>query len=309
MTQASKAKMTLGLLNLPKVYTSIRNGLKSEMQNVGWVNKNTSGLTVFNALCLYLMNLPSLNGFLPIWTGSYFDGRRVLASALQWLISDVGMKDKLLRRQGDCQFKEAAGDSDDDDDGGGQAAGRCSRKGKEHAVPSELVRSSILVAVVDSDALEPFFILVPPPPCDWNYTLNEPSFIGILTKTTFPEFCQLILKYTAPGRAVRTIWEAIENVPPAAVPPVRAVEVQITDSEELEGWLKNSNARPQRILVVLYRAGVGANWGGAESPPLNQAFPYIEEDDYSMIRYSCRRFGLRGEKAPDKCQKTEGIYA
>ncbi|KAH8145180.1 uncharacterized protein LAJ45_10844 [Morchella importuna] len=34
MTQASKAKMTLGLLNLPKVYTSIRNSLKAEMQNV-----------------------------------------------------------------------------------------------------------------------------------------------------------------------------------------------------------------------------------------------------------------------------------
>jgi hypothetical protein len=42
MTQATKAKKTLGLLNLPKVETSIRNGLKAEMQNVGWVNKNTS---------------------------------------------------------------------------------------------------------------------------------------------------------------------------------------------------------------------------------------------------------------------------
>jgi hypothetical protein len=57
MTQATKAKMTLGLLNPPKVYTSIRKGLKAEMQNVGWVNKNSSGLTAFNALCLYLMNL------------------------------------------------------------------------------------------------------------------------------------------------------------------------------------------------------------------------------------------------------------
>ncbi|KAH8145181.1 uncharacterized protein LAJ45_10845 [Morchella importuna] len=56
---------------------------------------------------------------------------------------------------------------------------------------------------------------------------------------------------------------AIENVPPAAVPPVRPVEVQITDSEELEG--------------------AGANLGGAESPLLNPAFPHVEEDDYSMI--------------------------
>jgi hypothetical protein len=63
MTQATKAKMTLGLLNLPKLYTSIRNGLKVEMQNLGWVNKNTSGLAAFNALCLYLMNLHSLKGF------------------------------------------------------------------------------------------------------------------------------------------------------------------------------------------------------------------------------------------------------
>jgi hypothetical protein len=49
------------------------------------------------------------------------------------------MKDKLSRGQGDRQFKEAAGDSDDVDDGGGQAAGRCSRKGKEYAVPPELM--------------------------------------------------------------------------------------------------------------------------------------------------------------------------
>jgi hypothetical protein len=70
---------------------------KGGMQNVGWVNKNTSGLAAFNALCFYLMNLPYLNGFLPIWTGGDFDAYRVLASALQWLIVDVGMKDKLSR--------------------------------------------------------------------------------------------------------------------------------------------------------------------------------------------------------------------
>ncbi|RPB07085.1 hypothetical protein P167DRAFT_550068 [Morchella conica CCBAS932] len=283
MTQASKAKMTLGLLNLPKAYTSIRNSLKAEMQNIGWVNKNTSGLVAFNALCLYLMNLPSLNGFLPIWNGGESDARRALASALQWLIADVGMKYKLSRGQGDRQFKEAAGDSDDDDDGGGQAARRRSRKRKERAVPPELVRPSIMVTVVDPDALGAFFMLVPPPTYDWNDPLNEPSFIGILTKITFPERYNLILKHTAPGRAVRTIWGAIENVPPAAVPPVRPVEVQITDSEELEGWLKNSNSRSRMILAVLHRAGADANLGAEQFPLLNPAFPHVEEDDYSMI--------------------------
>jgi hypothetical protein len=61
------------------------------------------------------------------------------------------------------------------------------------------------------------------------------------------------------------------------------VEVQITDSEELESWLKNSNARPHRILAGLHRVGTGANLGGAESPPLNPAFRHVEEDNYSMI--------------------------
>jgi hypothetical protein len=123
-----------------------------------------------------------------------------------------------------------------------------------------------MVTVVDSDTLGAFFILVPPPTYDWNDSLNEPSFIGILTKITFLELCNLILKYIALSREVRTIWRAIENVSPAAVPPLRSVEVQITDSEELEGWLKNSNARPQRILAVLNRAGMGANLSGAEPP-------------------------------------------
>jgi hypothetical protein len=185
MTQASKAKMTFGLLNLPKVYTLIRNSLKVEMQNVGWVNKSTSGMAAFNALCLYLMNLPSLNGFLPIWTGGDSDAYRALASALQWFIGDVGTTDQLSRGQGDRRFKEAADDSDDDDDGGGQAAGRRSRKGKEHAVCRKLMRPSIKVTVVDPDALGAFFILVPPPTYDRNDPLNEPSFIGILTKTIF----------------------------------------------------------------------------------------------------------------------------
>jgi hypothetical protein len=97
MTQGSKAKMTLGLLNLSKVYTSIHNGVKVEMQNVGWGNKNTSGVATFNALCLYLMNLPSLNSFLPIWIGGDSDAHEALASALQWLIADVGTKNKLSR--------------------------------------------------------------------------------------------------------------------------------------------------------------------------------------------------------------------
>ncbi|RPB06482.1 hypothetical protein P167DRAFT_580463 [Morchella conica CCBAS932] len=177
------------------------------------------------------MNLPSLNGFLTIWNGGESDAHRALVSALQWLIADVGMKDKLSREQGDRQFKEAAGDSDDDDDGGGQAAGRRSRKGKERAVPPELVRPSTMVTVVDPNAPGAFCMLVPPPTYDRNDPLNEPSFIGILTKITFPELCNLILKHTAPGRAVRTIWGAIENVPPAAVPPVRPVEA----SEDIGG--------------------------------------------------------------------------
>jgi hypothetical protein len=105
MTQVTKSKMTLNLLNLPKVYTRINNGLKAEMQNVGWVNKNTSRLASFDALCLYLMNLPPLHGFLPIWTGGDSDTRRALASALQWLIADVGTKDELSRGQGDRQLK------------------------------------------------------------------------------------------------------------------------------------------------------------------------------------------------------------
>jgi hypothetical protein len=112
--------------------------------------------------------LPSLNGFLPIWTGNDSDARKALVSALQWLLADIGTKDKLSRGQGDHQFKEAAGDIDNDDDGGGQAAGRHSLKGKEHAVSPELVRPSIMVTVVDSDSLGAFFILVPPPTYDWN---------------------------------------------------------------------------------------------------------------------------------------------
>jgi hypothetical protein len=106
-----------------------------------------------------------------------------------------------------------------------------------------------------------------------------------LTNITFPDLSNLILKYTAPSRAVRTIWGAIENISLAAIPPVqvRPVEVQITDSEELEGWFKNSNVRPRRILVVLHRADVGANLGSVESPPLNPPFAHVEEDDYRMI--------------------------
>ncbi|KAI5846450.1 hypothetical protein DFP73DRAFT_593514 [Morchella snyderi] len=61
------------------------------------------------------------------------------------------------------------------------------------------------------------------------------------------------------------------------------MEVQITDSEEVEGWLKNSVGRPRRILAVLHRAGAGANLGGVESPPPNRVFPHIKEDDSTII--------------------------
>ncbi|KAH0604234.1 uncharacterized protein H6S33_006611 [Morchella sextelata] len=118
ITQGTKAKMTLCLLNLSKVYTGIYNGLKMELQNVGWVNKNTSGLAAFNASCLYLINLPSLNGSLAIWARGKSDAHGAGARALQSLIANVGTKNKLLRGQEDRQFKDAIGNSDDDDDGG-----------------------------------------------------------------------------------------------------------------------------------------------------------------------------------------------
>ncbi|KAH8144567.1 uncharacterized protein LAJ45_11401 [Morchella importuna] len=209
--------MTLGLLNLPKVYTNIRNSLKAQMQNVGWVNKSVPGAAAFDALCLYVMNLCSLRAFLPIWTGVDSEARRVLADALKWLIGDVGQKEKLSRGQGNREYREAAGDSDDDDDGG-QPAQR-SRKRKRDPVSADLDRPSIMVTVVDPDALGAFFNVVPPPTYHWNYPQNEPSFIGILTKITFPELCNLILKHTAHSRAIRSIWGALDNVPPASNPP------------------------------------------------------------------------------------------
>ncbi|KAI5843138.1 hypothetical protein DFP73DRAFT_527795, partial [Morchella snyderi] len=95
--------------------------------------------------------------------------------------------------------------------------------------------------------------------------------------------CNLIMKHTPPDRAIRSILGALDNVPPASNPPVRPMEVQITDSEEVEGWLKNSVGRPRRILAILHRAGAGANLGGAETPPLSRAFPHIEEEDYTMM--------------------------
>ncbi|RPB11290.1 hypothetical protein P167DRAFT_546362 [Morchella conica CCBAS932] len=102
MTQASNSKMILGILNLPKVYTSISNSLKVEMNN------------------------------------EY------------------------------RQFKEPANSSDYHDDDRGRAVRRRSRKGKERAIPLELLQSSIMVTVVDPDIPGAFFILVPSPIYDWN---------------------------------------------------------------------------------------------------------------------------------------------
>ncbi|KAI5839090.1 hypothetical protein DFP73DRAFT_530371 [Morchella snyderi] len=280
MTQANKAKMTLGLLNLPKVYTNVRNSLKAEMQNVGWVNKSVSGTAAFDTLCFYLINLRPLCGFLPVWNKGDSATRRALADALNWHIADVGQKEKLSRGQGNREYKETADDSDDKD--GGRPAER-SRKRRRDQVPTELGRPSIMVTVVDPDALGAFSMVAPHPIHDWNHRRNQHSFIGMLTEIAFPELSNLILKHTGPGRAVRTIWGALDNVPQASNPPVRPMEVQITDSEEVEGWLKNSVSRPWRILTILHGAGAGANLGGAESPPPNQAFPHIEEDEYTMI--------------------------
>ncbi|KAH8144276.1 uncharacterized protein LAJ45_11760 [Morchella importuna] len=95
--------------------------------------------------------------------------------------------------------------------------------------------------------------------------LNEPSFIGILTKITFPELCNLILKHTAPGRAVRTIWGAIENVPPAAVPPFGGggTNYRFRGARRL---VEEQQCQASEDIGVLHRAGAGANLGGAESP-------------------------------------------
>lgn len=148
-----------------------------------------------------------------------------MVSTIQWLIADVSMKGKLSKGQGYRQFKKIASDTNNDDEGCAHAARRRFRKGKEHTLPAELVQPFIVVIVVDPNTLEAFFIIVPPPTYHWNDPLNESSFIGILTKITFPELCNLILKYTAPGRAVSTVWGALDNVPTAVVPPVQPVGV------------------------------------------------------------------------------------
>ncbi|KAI5836694.1 hypothetical protein DFP73DRAFT_532538 [Morchella snyderi] len=285
MTQANKAKMTLGLINLPKVYTSVRNSLKAEMHNTGWVNKTISRAAAFNALCLHVLNMRPLRAFLPMWNGGNTAPRRALADALKWLIADVGQKEKLSRGQGNREFREVADESDDDDEDNG----RRSKKRKRDPVSADLHQQaeqfppSIMVTVVDPDALGAFSVVAPPRIYDWNHRRNQNSFVGILAKIAFPELCNLILKHTPPDRAIRSIWGALDNVPLASNPPVRPQEVQITDSEEVEVWLKNSTSRPRRVLAVLHRAGAGANVGGAETPPLSRAFPHIEEDDYTMV--------------------------
>lgn len=141
-----------------------------------------------------------------------------------------------------------------------------------------------MVTVVDPDAIAPYDPDIVPN-YTWDNPYNEHSFIGVLTGELFSRLCKMIMKHTMPDRVIRTIRGAIANaLPPLPGAPQNDLPVvQITDSEELEGWLANTTARLQRVLAILHREQAGFGESGNESPPSHQRFPHIEETDYSIL--------------------------
>jgi hypothetical protein len=96
---------------------------------------------------------------------------------------------------------------------------------------------------------------------DWVGTASLTPSLAVLRHVSLKELTKVAMKPVpkpavgTPERAIRAFYGAINNPPPRGTNayPQNPEYCRIGDADELEAWLKTSEAKPLRICAVLHR--------------------------------------------------------
>ena len=262
------------------IYKALRKELADEMTRTAWVNKSSSGDSAFNHLCEYAMDHKALTNLKPKWLEKASEDSIKIQAALAHLIADLSQKRKRIDKRHDEALESAIDDE--------RYYKMVFKSWEALGMPC---RPAIIVHVIDpekataipSDTYRPY---------DWYGIASLMPFTGILDVLSMYDLAALVLKRVppaAPGgpeRAVRAFYGAMSNSAPrgqAAYPPDPEY-VQIGDSEELEGWLRATEAKPLRLCAVLHRpSAIVAGPTQRPQTPSLEGWDYLTEDDINDI--------------------------
>jgi hypothetical protein len=255
ITSIDQMREILQLTGRDDVYRALRTALSDEMTRIGWVNKTTSGLDLFEQLRDWLINHKVLKALKPRYMREGSEASNKIKAALSYLISDRSHK---VNRAHVRRARALAGINE----GGGEftenptfaAAEVCKAMGIPYrpAITVHVIDPTKMGAVASAAYRE----------IDWYGPAALPASIGVLEEVSLAELAKVAMKRVpkvadgVPPRVTRAFYGAMSNGPPRAAGAAYALNpenVRIGDAEELEAWLKTSEAKPLRLCAVLHR--------------------------------------------------------
>ncbi|RPB07530.1 hypothetical protein P167DRAFT_579140 [Morchella conica CCBAS932] len=284
--KSAKMREILQLIGRDYVYRAVRTALSDEMTRIGWVNKTTSGLDLFEQLRDWLINHKVLKALKQSYMREGSEASEKIKAALGYLIGDRSHKENRAHTGGARALAEI-------NEGGGESNENptlaAAEVWKAMGIP---YRPAITVHVIDPTKMGAV-ISVTDREIDWYGTAALPVSIGVVEKVSLAELAKVAIKRVpkvADGLPPRLIWAfhgAMSNGPPRAAGATYALNpknICISDAEELEAWLKTSEAKPLRLSAVLHRprALLAGSRHRPETPPPN-GWEDLDEHDFQMV--------------------------
>ncbi|KAI5836707.1 hypothetical protein DFP73DRAFT_601991 [Morchella snyderi] len=266
-TTIAEVRRILQLTGKDALYKALRTDLGDEMIRLGWVNKITSGEGLYNHLISYLIDHRAINALKPTFARKASEDSKKIAAALNFLIVDRTQKSSRTH----SRIERALDNIEAPED---PAEGSPVDPWKELGIAP---RPAITIHVLD-----PVKTRAPRSAVyrhyDWFGPASLPPSLGVLRDVSLQELTKAAIKRVprpppgAPERAIRAFYGAINNPPArgANAYPQNPEYCRIGDADELEAWLKTSEAKPLRICAVLHRSAAllrGASHRPQTPPP------------------------------------------
>ncbi|KAF8426777.1 hypothetical protein BGX38DRAFT_1301530 [Terfezia claveryi] len=259
-TAANAINNSIDLLGWPtRSYTSWRNEVEVWIRAKGWQWKKNEGndYAVFQIECVGLDDFPA-SGATVIHRDPQMDDTKPTHKALNELMLDCFKKvweSRRKQKRAAAREELAAGAGQVEDKKGDNA---------EERTPTKRVRfedGHLFVIYI----LDPEDAVYHPQPRVWNWNVTGVKKLGVLYKASLNALHINVSSQLPDGQKMREIIGSLEDPDPVAGDPlmIPPQTTHIRSDDELDAFLRLTEARPIKLLIVLHRdPAVRAN-----SPP------------------------------------------
>ncbi|RPB06273.1 hypothetical protein P167DRAFT_580818 [Morchella conica CCBAS932] len=286
ITSIEQMREILQLTGRDDVYRALRTALSEEMTRIGWVNKSTSGLDLFEQLKDWLINQKVLKALKQSYMRESSEDSEKIKTALGYLIGDRPHKVNRAHTNGAralVKFNEGGGESNENPTLAAAEVWKAMGIPYRPAMTVHVIDPTKMGAVISAAYRE----------IDWYGPAALTVSIGVLEEVSLAELAKVAVKRIPkvanglPPKVIRAFYRAMSNGPPRTAGAAYALNpenVRIGDAEELEAWLKTSEAKPLRLCAVLHRprALLAGPRHRPETPPPD-GWEDLDEHDFQMI--------------------------